>query len=122
MDDASTAGRTDDVVPVRLSRADRMLAVLKDGREHSREEILHRSPGGFFLTNNAASDLRRRGYDVRYRVKDGLRLYQLAGSLDAVSAPAEVSTLLPSVCVGDAQAADTASNEPGQLVLEVAAA
>ena len=61
----------------RINRADRMLAVLRDGRKHSREEILALAGGPFFLTNNAASDLRKKGHNVRYAVEGGLHVYWL---------------------------------------------
>lgn len=51
------------------SRAAAMLAVLRDGREHSRHEIFRRT-GRFFMTNNAAHELRRQGYAVKQR-RDG---------------------------------------------------
>jgi len=67
------------LVPVRekaqIGRADRMLSVLQDGRAHSREEIFERV--GFFLTNNAASELRKRGYDISQRRERGIYIYQL---------------------------------------------
>lgn len=66
------------LVPLRRggeSRAALMLGVLRDGRWHSRREIWE-ATGKFFLTNNAANELRRRhGYDVEYdRTDDAYRL------------------------------------------------
>jgi hypothetical protein len=46
------------------SRAAAMLDVLRDGKRHDRDEIF-RLAGRFFLTNNAAAELRKAGYDVR---------------------------------------------------------
>jgi hypothetical protein len=61
------------------SRADRMLHVLRDGRARSRQEIFE-SAGGFFLTNNAASELRKRGYQISQRRERGVYVYQLVGA------------------------------------------
>jgi hypothetical protein len=56
------------------SRAARMLDVLRDGRWHSRTEIWT-AAGGFFLTNNAAAELRREGRNIVYDKKqDAYRL------------------------------------------------
>jgi hypothetical protein len=55
-------------------RAQRMLDVLKDGMEHSRSELL---AAGVGVTNNAASELRGAGYDVRYRRSGGESFYRL---------------------------------------------
>lgn len=51
----------------RVPRAERLLVVLRDGREHSRAEIV---AGGVDHTNNAAAELRRLGYDVRFNRAD----------------------------------------------------
>lgn len=68
--------------------ADFLLRVLRDGRPHNLNEILRRSMAerGCGLTiHSRASDLRKRGYDVR-NWKDGQRgqgsWYRLAGTLD----------------------------------------
>lgn len=58
------------------SRAAQMLEVLRDGRQHSRQEIFERV-GRYFLTNNAASELRKQGYDVRSGVLGGVYVYWL---------------------------------------------
>ncbi len=50
--------------PKGQTRAAAMLAVLSDGRKHTRADIFKAS-GQFFLTNNAAAELRAQGYDVR---------------------------------------------------------
>jgi hypothetical protein len=52
--------------PKGQGRAATMLAVLADGKEHTRADIFKAS-GKFFLTNNAAAELRSKGYDVRSR-------------------------------------------------------
>jgi len=69
------------LVPVRdraqVSRADRMLSVLSDRQPHSRQEIFERE--GFFLTNNAASELRKRGYEISQTRERGIYVYQLVG-------------------------------------------
>lgn len=61
-----------------VGRADRMLEVLRDGRARSRQEIFE-AAGGFFLTNNAASELRKRGYQIAQRKERGVYVYQLVG-------------------------------------------
>ena len=72
------------LVPARptraASRADRMLEVLRDGRPHSRQEIFE-AAGGYFLTNNAASEIRKQhGLEVEHRVERGIHIYQLAST------------------------------------------
>lgn len=58
-------------------RADLLLEILRDGRSHSRDEIW-RLTEAFFLTNNAASELRRRGHTVIYdRSDDSYRLVRV---------------------------------------------
>lgn len=52
-----------------------MLAVLRDGAWHTRREIQERV--GFFLTNNAASELRSRGLTVEQRRLQGNYEYRL---------------------------------------------
>jgi hypothetical protein len=56
-------------------RAQRMLDVLRDGQPHSRDELATAGVGNY--PNNAAAELRAAGYDVRYRRRDGVSLYQL---------------------------------------------
>ena len=67
-----------------MNRADRMLEVLRDGRPHSRREIFDRA--GFMLTNNAASELRARGLDVRQWREDGVYVYKLLSEAESVRA------------------------------------
>lgn len=62
-----------------MNRADRLLAVLKDGRPHSRREIQERA--GFFLTNNAASELRKQGHKIEQHREGDLYLYTLTSPL-----------------------------------------
>lgn len=66
-----------------MNRADKMLALLRDGQPHSRRE-LHEA-GGYYLTNNAAAELRGKGYDVRTKTSrvngETVYLYQWFGSL-----------------------------------------
>lgn len=64
-----------------MNRAELLYTVLADGRLHSRHEIF-RVCGEFFLTNNAASELRaKRGVVVVHTVKDGEHFYQLESAL-----------------------------------------
>lgn len=82
------------LVPARparvVNRGDKMLKVLRDGRWHSRQEIFEAE--GFFLTNNAASELRSRGYKIEQRRERGVYIYRLVGALDeAASSPSAVS-------------------------------
>lgn len=81
-----------------MNRADKLLAVLRDGREHSRQDVF--DAHGFMLTNNAASELRARGHNVEHRRRDGLDVYRLV-SLDA-----------PPVQSGPTGRAGAASSEP----------
>jgi hypothetical protein len=66
-----------------VNRAQLMLVVLRDGKPHTRRDIFERV--GFQLTNNSASELRAKGYDVRQSRErvDGVNVYsyQLHGSL-----------------------------------------
>jgi hypothetical protein len=87
-----------------MNRADKLLVVLQDGREHSRGDVFHAY--GFMLTNNAASELRARGYDVQHRRRDGVDTYQLV-SLDASSSDA--SSFLGDVAE---EASSGLSNQP----------
>lgn len=57
-----------------------MLAALRSGRPMSRR-CLFEHAGQFFLTNNAASELRARGFDVRMRREKGAYLYWLEDGL-----------------------------------------
>lgn len=89
-----------------MNRADKMLAVLRDGRIHTRHDIW-RAVGEFFLTNNAACELRARGLDVFYDKSEDT--YRLCGSLDAAAtAPTAVGP--PDPLPGRVLAA--ASSEP----------
>lgn len=70
------------------SRAERMAAVLADGRWHSRREIWE-AAGGFFLTNNAAAELRtKHGKNVVYDARQDA--YRIAPAA-AMRAPRAVS-------------------------------
>jgi hypothetical protein len=69
------------------SREALMLDVLRDGRWHSRRDLWD-AAGKFFLTNNAAAELRRKGHNVVYdRGRDAYRLAPAA----AMRAPRSVS-------------------------------
>ena len=59
-----------------MNRADLMLAALQDGEPKSRRELFERA-GCFYLTNNAASELRARGYVIEQRRDGDVYLYQL---------------------------------------------
>lgn len=67
------------------NRADRMLEVLRDGRTYSRAEIVDRA--GWLMTNNAAAELRARGYDIRHSKKQNLDTYRLVSLDGATSEP-----------------------------------
>lgn len=68
-----------------MNRATRMLELLRDGQRHSRRDLFERC--GFFLTNNAASELRAEGHDIeqtREMVRgDVVYFYRLRGTLEA---------------------------------------
>lgn len=74
-----------------MNRADRLLSVLKDGREHSRQDVYQAV--GFLMTNNAAAELRQRGLNVIHRRKNSLDLYRLAGSLAETADPPDLSAV-----------------------------
>lgn len=64
-----------------VNRADLLYAALKDGKPMSRREIFEHA-GQFFCTNNAACELRQRGFDVPHTRDGRLDVYQLVdGSL-----------------------------------------
>ena len=65
-----------------VNRADLLYSVLKDGRTYSRQEIFDRV--GFLMTNNAASELRQRGFNVEHKKAGGLDVYRL---LDTATLP-----------------------------------
>lgn len=58
------------------NRAALMLEALRDGDWHSRHDIFYRA-GRFFLTNNAAAELRARGFEVEHRRHQGNDEYRL---------------------------------------------
>ena len=88
-----------------VNRADRMLAVLSSApRAFSRDEIFQRC-GSFFLTNNAASELRARGYKVRRSTDstgaETIYLYELVGDLPETDGDdPSVSGSSATACVG----------------------
>lgn len=96
-----------------VSRADRMLSVLRDGRPHSRQEIFE-ATGSFFLTNNAASELRReRGLQVEQRRERGLVIYQLVGGLNEAADPVPGPEKEPGACIpGESVAASSSPHKP----------
>jgi hypothetical protein len=63
-----------------MNRADLMRHTLRSGDWRSRHEIF-RDAGQFFLTNNAASELRARGFTVEQRRKRGEFQYRIAEPL-----------------------------------------
>lgn len=77
-----------------MNRADLLYSVLQDGREHSRADIV--SKVGFFLTNNAASELRARGIGVEHRVTDGLHTYKLLSAAGTTASPSSLPPVAPS--------------------------
>lgn len=130
-----------------MNRADRMLYVLRDGKPKSRREIQH--VAGYFLTNNAASELRKRGLVVKHWREGMTDYYQLAAPLthpevadirgDTLSLPSEpdippvtgpasgyvsgaVETALPQCLpVGLPSVPPVCHDRPAQLTMEVAA-
>lgn len=62
-----------------MNRAARMYEVLRDGKPHSRRE-LHEA-GGYYMTNNAAAELRAQGHAVEHTVEtvngERVDVYQL---------------------------------------------
>lgn len=62
------------------SQCDRVLAVLRDGRPHTMEEI-HQF-AGFMRLNSRISDLRHRGYEITCNRVDGRYVYRLLGRLE----------------------------------------
>lgn len=62
-----------------MNRADLLYSVLKDGEPHSRRDIQRRV--GYFLTNNAASELRKRGLNVVHSRPGRVDTYQLVRPL-----------------------------------------
>lgn len=66
-----------------MNRADRMYAVLKDGRWHSHADFNAAvPPEKWYLKNNASSELRKRGYVIDEQVIDGQHCYRLRGRLN----------------------------------------
>jgi hypothetical protein len=63
----------------RASRAEVMLEVLGDGEPHSRAEVIDNliAAGASLFTNNAAAELRARGYDVFTDRSGGTVSYRL---------------------------------------------
>lgn len=104
-----------------MNRADLLLSVLQDGREHSRADIVAKV--GFFLTNNAASELRARGVGVHHRVRDGLHVYSLSAvteSSKAQAAGSPVSVPALNEPPGGPRRDDGNPNDgDGQLVLHI---
>lgn len=91
-----------------MNRADRLLSVLRDGREHSRQDVF--DAVGFMLTNNAAAELRAAGHSVTHRRKNGVDIYQWRPSLDAASATPQANP--PFLGDGGADAASSETPNP----------
>lgn len=89
-----------------VSRADRMFEVLRDGQPHSREEIFERV--GFMLTNNAAAELRERGYEIESWQERRIFIYQLVGLDEAAATEPSPSASSPAQSV----AASSSPHEP----------
>lgn len=83
-----------------------MLEVLRDGRDHSRQDIF--DAHGYMLTNNAAAELRARGYDIQHSKHDGLDVYRYVGSL---AEPDPSLAPIPS-SLGDASTGSGSASEP----------
>lgn len=110
-----------------MNRADLLLSVLKDGKPHSRHEVFERV--GFMLTNNAASELRARGYNVDHGFAGGVHTYTLLDE-GAAAAPSSSSdahragaaeALVYDTSPGDDAGPESLTLDPGQLSLLEAA-
>jgi hypothetical protein len=81
------------LVPMRRggkSRSAQMLDVLRDGKWHTRYDIFN-ATGRYFLTNNAATELRAAGYSIEFGWGDGrVPQYRLAPAA-AMRTPRTVS-------------------------------
>lgn len=74
-----------------MNRADKMHAALKDGRPKTRRELFAHADA-FYLTNNAASELRARGFTVS-QWRDGEDFVYQLGSLEEATVLRGDSTL-----------------------------
>jgi biotin operon repressor len=95
-----------------MNRADRMLSVLKDGRVYSRREIFERV--GYLMTNNAAAELRARGFEVEHRKEKGNDVYRLVGRLDEARATNSQSAA-PTLSAQARASSSTPSSNPSPL-------
>jgi hypothetical protein len=98
-----------------VNRAQKMLSVLIDGHRHSRHDIFNRV--GFMLTNNAASELRRLGFDVLHSNEGRVDFYELVTPLaEPTGAP------YPRTSVGSASGAVMGgqSSSPARLFEDAA--
>ncbi|MCR4340026.1 MAG: hypothetical protein NUW01_09080 [Gemmatimonadaceae bacterium] len=59
-----------------MNRADLLYSCLRDGTPWTRRDIYEHT-GTYFMSNNAAAELRKRGLDVRHTKKGRLDVYQL---------------------------------------------
>lgn len=98
-----------------MNRADKLLAVLSDGREHSRHDVFEAY--GFMLTNNAAAELRARGYDVQHRRKDGVDTYKLAALNPDGFPPAGAGPILPEPSGLSASPTDGGETQDGDALI-----
>ena len=62
-----------------MNRADLLYSCLRDGQPWTRRDIFEHT-GQFTLLNNAASELRKRGVDVRHTRKGSLHVYQIVNA------------------------------------------
>lgn len=93
-----------------MNRADKMLAVLLDGKPHSREDIFFRK--GFMLTNNAASELRAKGYDVEHWQEADVHYYRLVESSLPEAAVAHHNLPVAAAAASESEAALARPDEP----------
>ena len=99
-----------------MNRASLMLAALEDGEWLTRADLFNHARG-FYLTNNAASELRALGHNVEQRRYLGNYEYRLCAGEPSVTLPTSTDGL-PREVGGAAGPPSSAS--PAQLTLEAA--
>lgn len=108
-----------------MNRASLMLAALEGNHWRSRLDIFEHA-GRFFLTNNAASELRALGYDVEERRFQGNYEYRLLSPTAPAEEPDGLSLLPrgepPKTVVESGTPSSLSTSSAGQLSLEGVAA